>query len=81
MSSKPAQSDLNFTKEELQDLREAIQAYFLDELDMEIGTLQADLFIEFLQTNVGKQFYNRGVQDTIKALREKTEDLVLLLKE
>ncbi len=30
---------------------------------------------------LGKVYYNQGVTDAVKFLREKTEDFVLLLKE
>ena len=69
------------SKEQHEELRAALQAYLLDQLDMEVGTLQTDLFIEFLSEQIGKTFYNLGVTDTIAAVREKSEDLVLLLKE
>lgn len=72
---------LHFSKEQHEDLRAALKAYFLDELDIPIGDLQADLFITFLHEKIGTRYYNLGVQDTITAIKEKTEDLVLLFKE
>lgn len=72
---------LTLTKEQKQDLIDHLKTYFDHELDVELGDLQADLFLEFLNTNVGKHFYNQGVTDTIQALREKAEDLQLLLKD
>jgi uncharacterized protein (DUF2164 family) len=74
-------SQFHFSKEQTDELRAAIQGYFLDELDLEIGTLQADLFIAFLNEKIGKHYYNLGVTDTIAALKDKAEDLVLLMKE
>jgi uncharacterized protein (DUF2164 family) len=70
-----------FPKEQLEELRAVIKGYFLDELEMEIGDLQADLFIEFLNEHVGKQYYNLGVTDAIAAIKDKTDDLVLLIKD
>jgi len=73
--------DFQFTKEQTEVLRDALKKYFADEFELEIGDLQADLFIEFLNKQVGKEYYNRGVLDTIEALKEKSADLVLLIKD
>lgn len=70
-----------FSKEQSEELRAAIKAYFFDELEIEIGDLQAELFIEFLDKEVGKKYYNLGVTETIRAIKEKSDDLVLLIKD
>ncbi len=70
-----------FSTDQLQDLRDSVKAYFLDELEMEIGDLQVDLFIEFLNNNAGKKYYNLGVTDTIASVKDKADDLLLLIKE
>lgn len=77
----PKQDTFHFSKEKLQDLRDQLKTYFSDELDVEIGDLQADLFIDFLSITIGKDFYNQGVADTVAALKEKSDDLLLLIKE
>ena len=71
----------SFSKEETDKMREYIKSYFLDELEIEIGTLQTELFIDFLNEKIGKHYYNLGVTDTIKALKEKSDDLVLLIRD
>ena len=76
-----AVSQFQFTKEQQHELRATLKGYFFDELEMGIGDLQADLFLEFLNKKIGREYYNLGVMDTIKAMKEKTEDLVLLIKE
>jgi uncharacterized protein (DUF2164 family) len=73
--------DFQFTKEQTEALRDSLKKYFADEYELEIGDLQADFFIEFLNKQVGKEYYNRGVLDTIEALKEKSADLVLLIKD
>lgn len=70
-----------FSKEKEEELRNTIKSYFLDELDMEIGDLQANLFVEFLNENVGKHYYNLGVTDSIQMVKEQAENLVMLVKE
>lgn len=67
----PTPPDFTFNKEQQSDLRLAIKAYFLDELAMEIGDLQADLLVAFFTTHVGKQLYNLGVAESIGPLKRK----------
>lgn len=75
------QSPFQFTKEQQEELREALKEYFVTELDTDLGNLQSDMLIEFLHENVGKHYYNLGVTDTIAGIEEKAKDLVLLIKE
>lgn len=74
-------SPFNFTPEQLDELRESIRAYFLDELGMEISNLQIDLFLDFVNEKVGRYYYNAGIADAIASMRDKTEDLAVLLKD
>lgn len=71
----------NFSKEQRDGVKQALQKYFADELEMELTNLQADLLLEFLNDEIGKNYYNLGVTDAIAAIKEKAEDLVLLVKE
>lgn len=70
-----------FVQENRQKLRDALRAYFLDELELEVGDLQLDLFTQFLDKEIGKYYYNLGIIDSIKAIKDKTEDLLLLVKD
>lgn len=67
--------------EQKTEIGAALKKYCSEELEVEIGDLQADLFTSFLNEQIGKYYYNRGVTDTIAELKNKTEDLVLLLQE
>jgi uncharacterized protein (DUF2164 family) len=58
-----------------------LKSFFLDELDMELSDMQVGFLVDFLSQNLSKYFYNRGVVDTMNALKDKTEDLLLLLKD
>lgn len=77
MAKKP---EFQFSKEQTEELKAAISAYFLDELDVEVGSLQAEMFIDFLHQHAGKHYYNLGVTDTMNVMRDRTEDLIMLLK-
>lgn len=69
------------TKEQSQEITDALKSFFLDELDIELSNMQVGFLVDFLSQNVSKFFYNRGVVDAIDALKDKTEDLMLLLKD
>lgn len=71
----------SLTKEQIREMIDAFKSFFLDELDMELSDMQAGFLVDFLSQNMSKYFYNRGVADTINALKDKTEDLILLLKD
>ncbi|MEO1007674.1 MAG: DUF2164 domain-containing protein [Planctomycetota bacterium] len=45
------------------DLIEALRAYVLDNLDRDMGDLQAGTLFEFVDGLVGAAAYNRGVAD------------------
>lgn len=70
-----------FTKEQQEEMRVALQKYFIEELEIELGNLQTDIFIDYLSEHIGKKYYNLGVLDVIQAIKAKTDDLVLLIKE
>ncbi len=78
---KSSSSPFQLPPERLEQLRADLKAYFLDEMDIEISTFQTDSLIEFLQEQVGKHFYNQGVSETIQAVKDNADDLVMLLKE
>lgn len=70
-----------FSKEQTEEVRETLKTYFDSELEIELGNLQAVMFIDFLNQHIGKQYYNLGIADAMAAIKEKTDDLVLLIKE
>lgn len=78
--SETTSNEFQFSKEQALQLKETIKAYFHNELDTEIGDLQAELFLDFLNQNVGKHYYNLGVTDTLAAIKDRTEDLIMLIK-
>ena len=69
------------TKEQRREMTDDLKSFFLDELDMELSDMQVGFLVDFLSQNLSKYFYNRGVIDTMNALKDKAEDLLLLLKD
>ncbi|MCB1855757.1 MAG: DUF2164 domain-containing protein [Halieaceae bacterium] len=54
---------LQFTDEEKTQIVQKVKLYFLEELDQEIGTFDAQFLIDFFAEEVGAYFYNRGLYD------------------
>ena len=65
---------IEFTKPERAALADRIRRYFADELDLEIGGLQAEMVLDFIATSLGPVFYNRGLIDAEAALMKKMDD-------
>jgi uncharacterized protein (DUF2164 family) len=74
-------SPFTFSPEQLEEMRLALKKYFADELEVEVGDLQVDLFIQFLNDQIGKEYYNLGVKDAIQKMKTAADDLVLLVKD
>lgn len=58
-----------------------IRFYLEDNLEIEVGNLQARLFLDFITKEIGRYYYNHGVADSMSFVSEKTEELYLLMKE
>lgn len=74
-------SEIPLTKEQRQAIKESIKSYFFDELDTELDDIQADFLLDFISEKLGNHFYNQGVSDTIKTMKERVDDLWLLIKD
>jgi len=58
-----------------------IRTYILENYDLEIGNLQAEIFLDFISENMGAYYYNQGVADSMTFMSEKVEDFYLLMKD
>jgi uncharacterized protein (DUF2164 family) len=70
MKNDPLKLDLNRKKIIIDKFKD----YMMEEMDEEIGDLKADLFLEFIKNNIGKDYYNKGVADSKKFLLKRMED-------
>lgn len=57
-----------------------IQKYFTDEREEEIGSLSAELLLQFMIEKVGPAIYNQGIRDAHSLMSKKMEDLYGLEK-
>lgn len=63
-----------FSSEEKTELVRRLRAHLRDELDMEIGTLEAEGFLDFIAGEIGNAFYNRGLFDAQAAIATRLEE-------
>ena len=53
----------DFTREEKDTIVAKIQTWFEKELSQDIGQFDAEFLLDFFGDEVGKYFYNRGLND------------------
>ena len=67
--------EIKFTEEERLLQARAIQGYFRENLDREIGRFEAEALLDFFSKRLGAYFYNRALYDSQKILSRKVDDL------
>jgi uncharacterized protein (DUF2164 family) len=56
----------------------ALQEYFRDNLDDEIGDLKAGLLLDFILSELGPSVYNQAIADARTFFEERTSDLAAI---
>ena len=64
-----------FSKEEQRDLIPRIRTFVRDELDTEIGDLQASMLMDFFANTLGHAVYNRAVYDAQALIAGKADEM------
>ncbi len=59
----------------------SIQNYLIEELEIEISGLQAQLIESFITEKLSSYYYNAGVADSMNVMKEKVDDLFLIMKD
>lgn len=67
-------------KEVKERIVSAMQRYFVEERDEEIGNLSAELLLQFMIEQVGPAIYNQAIRDAHLLVTKKIEDLYGLEK-
>lgn len=73
MSKKAQPSAL--TRDEMQEAASRLRTYLREEMDIEAGQLPTEMLIEFIERDIGRLFYNRGLRDAETVVRQKVEDI------
>jgi uncharacterized protein (DUF2164 family) len=68
-------SDITFSAKQKQEILYALQRYFEDELDQELGQFDADFLLDFICSKIGPAFYNQGIRDAQSVLDSKMLDI------
>jgi len=74
------ENTLTVTKERRAEMVSLIKNYFLKERDEEIGDLAAGLFLDFILEKLAPEFYNQGVYDSHRYIKDAAEDLLSIQK-
>ncbi|XYK80315.1 MAG: DUF2164 domain-containing protein [Labrenzia sp.] len=67
--------DLKLDKDTRARLNQQIRQYLSDELDTDIGNMEADFLIDFLSGSLGASFYNLGLKDAQALIARKMDDI------
>jgi len=68
-------AEIKFTKEEKSILVDKLKVYFEEELNLEMGQFDCDFLLDFISTEIGSYYYNRGLSDAQSIVLGKMEDL------
>ena len=66
------------------EITKRLKDYLYEELNVEIGSFDAQYLLDFFSEQVGYQYYNQGLADALKAFEGKLEEfneLIYLLEE
>jgi uncharacterized protein (DUF2164 family) len=66
---------ITFDKHQQDVLVSKLQHYFQQQLQQEIGQFDAQFLLDFISSELGAHYYNRGLQDAQVVLASKLDDL------
>ena len=78
---KKKEPAIALSKEQKAATTAKIKGYIADNFDVDIGSLQSEIFLDFITENIGIYYYNKAVADTQSFMTDKIEDLYLLMKD
>lgn len=67
---------LHLSQDRKNEMIAEIKNYFLTERDEEIGDLAAGMLFDFIREKLAPEFYNQGVDDSYRFMKEAAEDLL-----
>ena len=67
-------STIKFTEDEKALIVRKVQLYFREELHQDLGRFDAEFLLEFLSSEIGAYFYNRGLYDAQAILATRLDD-------
>jgi len=67
---------IKLSKEKKEDMIYAIQEYFFDKREEELGDLASKMMLKFIVEELAPEFYNQGVYDSYKYMNDRSEELL-----
>lgn len=71
---------MKISKDKKEKMIKSIKTYFLNERDEDLGDLAAELILDFITKELAPEFYNQGIQDAYRYMKDKAEDMLELEK-
>ena len=68
-------SEITFSKEEKSILVDKLKTYFDKELGQEVGQFDCEFFLDFISSEIGSYYYNKGLSDAQSIVTAKVEDI------
>ena len=64
---------INISRKNKDKITQDIQQWFRENLDQEIGNLDAEFLLDYFTENLGGLYYNQALSDVHSLIAEKTE--------
>lgn len=68
-------SEIKFSAEEKAVIVEKLKRYFSVELDHDLGQFDAEFLLDFISSEMGAYYYNRGLSDARAVMQSKLDQV------
>lgn len=68
-------SDIKFSTEQKEVLVQKLKVYFDKELELDVGQFDCEFFLDFISTEIGSFYYNKGLSDAQAIVLGKVDDI------
>ncbi|WP_372836172.1 DUF2164 domain-containing protein [Pontibacterium sp.] len=68
-------SEIKFSAEEKALIVEKLKRYFSVELDQDLGQFDAEFLLDFISSEMGAYYYNRGLSDARAVMQSKLDQV------
>ena len=68
-------SEIKFSSQDKEQIINKLQNYFSKELDTELEQFDADFLVDFISTELGVFYYNKGLHDAQAILSDKLDTI------
>jgi len=72
---------MKLTKAQKTNAVDKIKEYLLENFEIDSGSLQAEIFLDYITENIGVYYYNMAVADSLALMTDKLDEFYLLMKD